>query len=112
MTGKQWERPKFHVTRKLPFIPLERESDDLTAGCGKKTATFLQLPKETGMRTSEGLRLKWTDINTQRNLITLTESDAFTIKVARTKEEITVHLELGFEWVGKKDELVYLRKRK
>jgi len=97
MTGKQRERPKFHVTRKLPFIPLEREIDDLTAGCGKKTATFLQLLKETCMGTSEGLRLKWTDINTQRNLITLTELDAFTIKVARTKEEITAHLEVGFE---------------
>jgi hypothetical protein len=40
------------------------------------------------------------------------EPDAFTVNVARTQEEITAHLEVGFEWIGEKDGLVYLRKRK
>jgi len=222
MNGKQWQRPKINITRKLPFIPLEREIDDLIAGSGKKPATFLQLLKETGMRAGEGIRIKWTDIDTQRNIITLNEPekngnprifkvspkllsmierlpknsqkifnctytslktslrlakkriarnlnnprllkitfhtlrhwkatmeyhktkdvmhvkellghrkldttlmyiqiaetlfqhepDAFTIKVAKTQEEITAHLQVGFEWVGEKDGLVFLRKRK
>jgi prophage maintenance system killer protein len=38
MNGKQWQRPTITITRKLPFIPLEREIDDLIAGSGKKTA--------------------------------------------------------------------------
>ena len=40
------------------------------------------------------------------------EPDAFTVKVAKTQEEITAHLEVGFEWIGEKDGLVFLRKRK
>lgn len=222
MNGKQWQRPRITVTRKLPFIPLEREIDDLVAGTGKKMATFLKLLKETGMRAGEGRRIKWTDIDIQRNLITLNEPekngnprifkvslkllgmierlpkvsqtifnctygslksslrhskkrlarklnnprllkitfhslrhwkatleyhltkdilhvkellghkkldttmlyiqiaehlfqqepDEFTVKIAKTQEEITTHLEVGFEWIGEKDGAVFLRKRK
>jgi integrase len=222
MNGKQWQRPTITITRKLPFIPLEREIDDLIAGSGKKTASFLQLLKETGMRAGEGIRIKWTDIDTERNTITLNEPEkngnprifkvspkllsmierlpktsqrifnctytslktslrfsrkrisrnlnnprllkitfhtlrhwkatmeyhqtkdilhvkellghrkldtttmyiqiaealfqhepeAFTVKVAKTQEEITAHLQVGFEWIGEKDGLVFLRKRK
>lgn len=222
MHGKQWQRPNINISRKLPFIPLEREIDDLIAGSGKKTATFLQLLKETGMRAGEGIRIKWTDIDPQRNIITMNEPekngnprifkvsskllsmierlpkksqkifnctysslksslrlakkrisrnlnnprllkitfhtlrhwkatmeyhetkdvmhvkellghrkldttlmyiqiaetifqhepDAFTVKVAKTEEETTAHLQVGFEWVGEKDGLVFLRKRK
>ena len=39
------------------------------AGCGKKTATTLQLLKETGMRIGEAWRLKWTDIDVKNNTI-------------------------------------------
>jgi hypothetical protein len=40
------------------------------------------------------------------------EPDAFTVKVAKIEEEITAHLQVGFEWIGEKDGLVFLRKRK
>jgi len=53
MLGKSWNPPRYRRVRKLPFIPLEKEIDDLIAGCGPKTATFLQLLKETGMRAGE-----------------------------------------------------------
>jgi len=39
--------------RKIPFIPTETEIDHLIAGCGRKTATLLQLLKETGIRIGE-----------------------------------------------------------
>ncbi|MBC7130759.1 site-specific integrase, partial [Candidatus Bathyarchaeota archaeon] len=206
---------------RLPFIPLERELDDLIAGATRKTAAFLQLLKETGMRAGEALRLKWTDIDFERNVITLnapekggnprvfkispklvemlnrlkrkdirvfpvsytamksnfirvrrklaaklgnprllkisfhtfrhwkatmeyhktkdplhvkellghkkldttllyiqiektlfqSNTDEFTVKVAKTPEEIQSLLAVGFEWVGMKDGLVFLRKR-
>jgi len=51
--GLTWKPPICHVNRKLPFIPTERELDDLIAGGGKKTSTFLQLLKETAMRVGE-----------------------------------------------------------
>jgi len=69
--GMQWERPKCHVTRSFPFIPTEQEIDCLIAGCGKKTATFLELLKQTAMRSGEAKRLEWTNIEFEKNIITL-----------------------------------------
>ena len=39
-------------------------------------------------------------------------NDDFTVKIASTKDEIKALLEVGFEFVCKKDELLYFRKRK
>ena len=63
MNGGTWDPPRYQVAQKLPFIPTEAELDALIAGCGPKTATFLQLLKETAMRAGEANRLKWTDID-------------------------------------------------
>jgi integrase len=218
----QWEKPKVKRVRPLPFIPLERELDDLIAATNRKTACFLQLLKETGMRAGEALQLKWVDVDFERRTITLntpekggnprafkvspkliemlnslprktekifpvsytalkcnflrarkklayklqnprllqisfhtfrhwkatmeyhktkdplyvkellghkkldttllyiqiektlfqnSSTDEFTVKIAKTPEEIQSLLAVGFEWVGVKDGLVYLRKR-
>jgi integrase len=58
-----WEKPKTRVERKLPFIPTEEEIDQLIAGCGKKTATFVQVLKDTAARTAEASKMQWTDID-------------------------------------------------
>jgi integrase len=71
VNGMQWEKPKCQVTQKFPFIPTEQEIDALIDGSGKKTATFLQLLKETAMRSGEAKRLQWTDIDFEKNIITL-----------------------------------------
>ncbi len=71
MLGQKWEPPICKVTRKIPFIPTEQEIDALVAGCGKKTAAFLQLLKETAMRAGEANKLEWTDIDTNSRTITL-----------------------------------------
>ena len=73
--GLKWEPPKCDVARKFPFIPTEKEIDDLVAGCGKKTSTFLQLLKETAMRCGEANRLEWIDIDFQRRTITLNKPE-------------------------------------
>ncbi len=67
----KWEKPKCKVERKIPFIPMEQEIDTLIAGSNKKLATFLQLLKETGMRSGEAKRLLWIDIDFERRLIIL-----------------------------------------
>ena len=56
--GLTWDPPRCKITRKIPFIPIEQEIDDLIAGCPNIVATFLQLLKETAMRCGEALRLK------------------------------------------------------
>ena len=73
--GLTWDPPICRVTRKFPFIPIEQEIDDLVAGCSKTVATFLQLMKETAMRSGEAHRIKWTDIDFKRLLITLNEPE-------------------------------------
>lgn len=71
MLGIKVGKTKYRREHKLPFIPTEREIDQLIAGCGKKKATFLQTLKETGMRCGEAWRLKWIDVDTERNTITV-----------------------------------------
>ncbi|MEM2688840.1 MAG: site-specific integrase [Candidatus Bathyarchaeia archaeon] len=75
MVGLAWEKPKCVRPRVLPFIPLESELDSLIAGAGKKTAAFLQLLKETGMRAGEALRLKWSNVDFERQLIILNQPE-------------------------------------
>jgi integrase len=71
LNGMTWEKPKCKITRKFPFIPLEKEIDALISGSGPKTATFLQLLKETAMRCGEAKRIEWTDIDFEKGIITL-----------------------------------------
>ena len=73
--GITWEKPRCNVTRKIPFIPTEQEIDELIAGCPTTVATFLQLLKETAMRSGEAHKLKWTDVDLQRRTITLNDPE-------------------------------------
>jgi integrase len=64
-----WEKPKTRVERKLPFIPTEEEINQLIAACGKKTATFIQVLKDTGARTAEASKMQWIDIDEKSSTI-------------------------------------------
>src|SRR2546427_4897538 len=70
--GFKFQRPRYERIEKLPFIPLEAEIDALVSGTGPKTSAVLQLLKETAARIGEAWNLKWTDIDLERNLVTLT----------------------------------------
>jgi len=69
--GIPFKPPRYQPQEKIPFIPTEKEIDDLIAGCAKKKATLLQLLKETGMRIGEARKLKWIDIDLENQRITL-----------------------------------------
>lgn len=69
--GVKWNPPRYKHSNKLPFIPLESEIDTLICGAGKKTATRLQLLKETGMRIGEAAALRFTDIDSERCTVTV-----------------------------------------
>jgi integrase len=66
-----WTPPKCKIVRKLPYIPLEKDIDELIASCGKKLSTVLQLLKESGMRIGECLRLDWDDIDLEQRTIVI-----------------------------------------
>ena len=69
--GLTWQRPRYKAIRQLPFIPQEREIDDVIAGCTKEIALFLQIGKDTGARAGEIYRLEWTDIDFEGRTISL-----------------------------------------
>lgn len=75
--GLKWERPKYRAQRKLPFIPLESEIDQLIASTPKKTSTILQTLKETGCRIGEACALKWTDLNEQNMTLTINDPEKY-----------------------------------
>jgi integrase len=66
-----WIKPRYKAIRQLPFIPQEREIDDLIAGCNAEIALFLQFAKETGARAGEIYRLQWTDIDFEGHTVSL-----------------------------------------
>jgi integrase len=72
MHGKIWIKPIYQAVRKIPFIPTEEELNNLIAGCNKKTATFLQLLKETGARCGEAFMLQWTDFDFENRIVNIT----------------------------------------
>ena len=63
MIGKSWSPPQYRFASKLPFILLESEIDCLIAGCSHREITFLQLFKETAIRSGEADKLMWTDVD-------------------------------------------------
>ncbi len=67
----KWTPPKYAQTRKLPFIPLEKEIDELIACVGRKMAVILQTLKETGARIGEALKIEWNDVDTEKRMIAI-----------------------------------------
>jgi integrase len=67
--GKTWNKPKYTTDGGLPFIPTEQELDSLIASASPKTATLLQLLKETGARIGELDTLKWIQIDQERKAV-------------------------------------------
>ena len=67
----QWTLPRYRYDQKIPFIPTEKEVDDLIAGTGKKTSMLLRLLKETGARLTEALRIKSTDVDLTKGTVTI-----------------------------------------
>ena len=66
-----FDKPNYRRIGKLPFVPLEVEVDQLISGVGRKTATFLQLIKETGVRAGEAWNLRWVDLDPEQRTVNI-----------------------------------------
>jgi len=65
-----WNPPEYKQKDSLPFVPTEKELDQIIASCKtKRMMTFLQTLKETFADPGEILRLEWKDISD--NIITI-----------------------------------------
>jgi integrase len=88
MLGMSWRPPNYRPVRKLPFIPTETEINELIAGCNKRTATFLQMLKETGMRCGEAWTLQWTDINIETKTVNVTPEKGSDPRMLRISDRL------------------------
>jgi integrase len=70
-----WVPIRVRCESKQPFIPLESEIDQLIAGSGKRTATFLQVLKDTGARCGEIKCLRWTDVDDPKRAIRINDPE-------------------------------------
>jgi integrase len=75
MHGGKWDHPHYKEEEKLPWIPQEKEIDDLIAGCSLRISCFLQVMKESAIRPGEAWRLKWIDIDYENKTITLNKPE-------------------------------------
>jgi integrase len=100
--GLSWKPPTYKYTRKLPFIPLESEIDQLIAGFKKRTATFLKVLKETGARCGEAWALKWTDLN--GNILTINAPEKGSLP---RQHKISEKLESMLQNLPKKDPRIF-----
>ena len=92
MLGETWNPPKYKPVRKLPFIPTEKSIDQLISACGKKTSTFLQLLKETGMRSGEANKLVWNDIDFERCTVNITPEKNGNPRILKVSRELVGRL--------------------
>ena len=67
--------PKYKISQKLPFIPLESEIDALIVSSPKRLATALQMLKEIPIRIGEALQLRWTDVDYERKTIVVNNTE-------------------------------------
>lgn len=70
--GFKFEYEKYKVTKELPYIPLEKEIDQLIGVfSNSRYGALLLLLKETAFRPSEGICLQVKDVDLERGIITL-----------------------------------------
>jgi integrase len=85
-------------TQSLPYIPLEKELDQLIAGFGPKYSCLLQLIKESGFRLAETLTLRVTDIDFERSVITL-NSPAARAELSHVAAETSVLNSISIKFI-------------
>lgn len=86
--GIKWVPPRIRRVEKLPFIPLEEEIDTLISGCSQPISAFLLLLKETGMRAGEAYRLRWEDIDFQRQTVTVKPEKGSRARIFRVSDRL------------------------
>jgi integrase len=88
----------FHTLRHWKAVKLLHETKDLTY-----VRDFL------GHKSIKNTEIYAT---VERGIFGENNNEGFIVKVAEKTEDVKALLEVGFEWIGTKDNLIFLRKRK
>jgi integrase len=88
-----WKPPRYEMCRRLPFIPLEQELDELIACTGKKMSVILQTLKETACRIGEALHIEWSDIDVEKRTIAINHPEKHgNVRAVRVSEKLLAML--------------------
>jgi integrase len=70
-----WEPIRVKYEPKEPFLPTHEEMNALINAASKRLATFLQVAKTTGGRVGELCKIRWIDIDTEKNTISINNAE-------------------------------------
>ena len=87
-----WEKVKVNYEPKQVYTPTEEEINFLIGRCGKRLATFLMILRETGARKGEALKIRYADVNSNTNEISINypEKNGKSRKVKVTERTIAM----------------------
>lgn len=71
----QWDPPKIRYEPKQQFVPTDEEVSALIHAAWKPLATCCQVAVTTGARIGEIVKIQWTDVNTEKNLICINDAE-------------------------------------
>ena len=103
--GITWKAPQYHRVSKIPWIPQEKQIDQLIAALPGKYKPYLQILKETGMRPGEAWQLKWQDIDLTTKQVRITPEKGSHPRVLPISNELIAmlnHLPRNTEYVFQK----------
>jgi integrase len=66
-----WEKVKVNYEPKQVYTPTEEEINLLIGACGKRLMTFLMTLWDTGARKGEALKIRYSDVNSNTNEISI-----------------------------------------
>ena len=92
INGLSWKQPEYKPAHKIPFIPTEKEMDDLIAGCGGQMPAFLQLLKETAIRRGEAFKLTWRDADLENNIVRVTPEKGSEPRIFKITSKLAIML--------------------
>ena len=70
-----WEPINVKYEPKEPFLPTHEEMNQLIGAASKRLAAFLQTALTTGARVGELCKLKWIDIDAEKNTISINDAE-------------------------------------
>jgi integrase len=93
LTGGTWERPKYEIIDKEPFIPQPSEVKQLIAGCSPRMACFLQVLSETAWRPGELWQSAWKDYDQPTRTVRVTPEKGSKSGTYKISKELATMLE-------------------
>lgn len=71
----KWDKPRYRRVENIPYVPVEKDIDQLIGGLSKRLCTIVLFLKETGCRLGEMWCVKWEDLRPEKNLVIINQPE-------------------------------------